>query len=133
MMLGNQLLPALSKLNTAFGGDPSPVQEHATQFELGKKLGPALGGVLKPSAPELGNLLEAYVATVPPAFQEAIRAIIHYALTAKPRALITFAWAPAYDFELNIWEIVEPAPASPGITILLKSRYPDHAERFAAK
>ena len=131
MMLGNALLPVLGELNAAFGGQhPSvgAVQGHA--FAPGTSLGKSLASVLGGSQPQLNAMLEAYVATMPGGFQESLRAIIHYALTSTPQVMLTFAWAPAYDFELTIWEIVEPPPAQSGITILLRGRYPDHADRY---
>jgi hypothetical protein len=131
MMLGNPLLPVLAELNAAFGGQtPSVGAVQSKAFAPGTSLGASLASVLEHADPQLNAMLEAYVATMPGGFRETLRAIIHYALTHKPQVLLTFAWAPAYDFELTIWEIVEPPPAHSGMTILLKGRYPDHADRF---
>lgn len=68
--------------------------------------------------PKLTAAFQAYLDRLPGSFSDAIRGVIHYALTQRPPKPITFAWAPSYDYELNIWE-----PAC-GITVLLKSRYP---------
>jgi hypothetical protein len=131
MMLGNALLPVLGHLNAAFGGpQPSVGAVHSHHFAPGTSVGTSLASVLGGSQTQLNAMLEAYVATMPGGFQESLRAIIHYALTSTPQVMLTFAWAPAYDFELTIWEIVEPPPEQSGITVLLKGRYPDHAARF---
>ncbi len=133
MMFGLQLLPVLGELNAAFGGKhPTVSAEHRKAFGPGEDLGQALLGVMNPAHKELNGLLHAYVSMMPRGFQESLRAIIHYALSSDPRVLLNFSWAPAYDFEMTIWEMVEPAPAHTGMTILLKGRYPDEGTRFAA-
>ena len=60
-----------------------------------------------------------------PPMQEAIRAVIFDALGTKPPTPITFAWAPGYDFEVSIWQAPDTRTSRGGITILIKSRYPD--------
>jgi hypothetical protein len=133
MMFGLQLLPVLGELNAAFGGkNPTVSAENFKAFSPGADLGPALLGVLNPKHEELNGLLTAYVAMMPRGFQESLRAILYYALSSEPRVLLNFSWAPAYDFEMTIWEMTEPAPAHSGMTILLKGRYPDEGTRFAA-
>jgi hypothetical protein len=133
MMFGLQLLPVLGELNAAFGGQhPTVSTEHFKAFSPGAELGPALLGVLDPKHQELNGLLNAYVSMMPRGFQESLRAILYYALSSEPRVLLTFSWAPAYDFEMTIWEMTEPPPAHTGMTILLKGRYPDEGTRFAA-
>jgi hypothetical protein len=132
MMFANrQILPVLGELNAAFGGKtPLMNADHSPAFASGQPLGPALANVLQDE--ELKYLLNAYIGMLPGSFQESLRSIIHYALSQDPQVLLNFAWAPGYDFEMSIWEMVEPAPAQNGITILLKGRYPDHDSRFAA-
>jgi hypothetical protein len=133
MMHGNPLLPILGELNGAFGGvKPRVSPDQAEAFAPGASLGPALADVMHGADKELRNLLAAYIETIPGSFQASLLSIIHYALTSRPRVLLNFSWAPAYDFELTIWEIVEPQPANSGISILLKGRYPDDSARFAA-
>lgn len=133
MMFGLQLLPVLGELNRAFGGkNPAVSTEHFKAFGPGQELGPALLRVLDPKNEELNGLLNAYVSMMPRGFQESLRAILYYALSSEPRVLLNFSWAPAYDFEMTIWEMPEPAPAHTGMTILLKGRYPDEGTRFAA-
>lgn len=132
MMIEEEIFPVLGELNAAFGGArPSVGPEHAHRFAPGQALGPALELALAHRGQErLSQLLTMFVGAMPGALQETLRATLHYALTQTPRSLINFAWAPSYDFELNIWEAVEPKPHPSGITIVLKSRYPDHKQRF---
>jgi hypothetical protein len=133
MMFGLQLLPVLGELNAAFGGKhPTVSTESFKAFSPGEELGPALVSVMNSKHEELNGLLQAYVAMMPRGFQESLRAIVYYALSSEPRVLLNFSWAPAYDFEMTIWEMPEPAPAHTGMTILLKGRYPDEGTRFAA-
>jgi hypothetical protein len=55
---------------------------------------------------------------------EAQRAVVHRNLQREEPYGMTFAWAPAYDYEVNVWES-PPTDATPGwITVLIKSRYP---------
>lgn len=132
MMKKKQLLPVLGALNAAFGGmHPSVTAREAERFGPGASLGPALAGVL-PRHPELNELLEAFVATIPLGMQRSLLSIIHHALTSERQVLLNFAWAPAYDFELTIWETVEPEPAHSGISVLLRSRYPDDPSPLTA-
>lgn len=133
MMFGLQLLPVLGELNCAFGGkNPTVSAANFKAFSPGQELGPALVSVMNSKHEELNGLLQAYVAMMPRGFQESLRAIVYYALSSEPRVLLNFSWAPAYDFEMTIWEMPEPAPAHTGMTILLKGRYPDEGTRFAA-
>jgi hypothetical protein len=131
MMFGNPLLPVLGKLNAAFGGaSPTVGHEELARFAPGEELGPALASILGGDDGDLNALLAAYVGTMPPSFREALRAVIYSALDRSTQALLNFSWAPAYDFELTIWEIVEPPPHASGVHILIRGRYPDHDERF---
>jgi hypothetical protein len=66
-----------------------------------------------------------FIDSWPPALQETIRAAIYSALTRKPRIPVTFSWAPGYDFEVSIWEAAGTQRTMGGITIHLRSRYPD--------
>ncbi len=132
VMFGQQVLPVLGELNAAFGGvQPTVTAEHCGAFEPGQCLGPALASVLHPSLGELTGLLAAYVGAMPPAIQETLRSVIHYALTSSPQVLLNFSWTPGYEFEVTICEIVEPAPMQSGVSILLKSRYPNEIAALA--
>jgi hypothetical protein len=63
--------------------------------------------------------------------REALRAIIYQALGTTPPTQITFSWAPAYDYELTIWDAPNTRRTRGGITVLLKSRYPDDKHPLA--
>jgi hypothetical protein len=133
MMFGKQVLPVLGELNSGFGGKkPKVGKERRKDFEPDKHLGKALAGVMDPANQELNELLSGYISMMPRSQQEALRAIIYYALSSEPQVLLNFSWAPGYDFEMTIHEMVEPAPFQSGVSIALKGRYPDHDTRFAA-
>ena len=67
----------------------------------------------------------AYMRTWPDSLKMAIRAVVYSALNREPRLPVTFAWAPGYDFELTVTEARGTAQSIGGITILIRSRYPD--------
>ena len=66
----------------------------------------------------------AYIRTWPPAILSSASAAIRSALRRTPRMPITFAWAPAYDYEITIWESAGITGSRAEMTILFKSRYP---------
>ncbi len=133
MMFKNPLLPILGELNAAFGGtSPTIGPGQRAHFAPGQKLGPALASSLNPEKDNLNQLLAAYIEMMPGGFQETLRSVIHYALGPDPQVLLNFSWAPSYDFELTMWEIVEPPEHNSAIHLLLKGRYPDHDVRFPA-
>ena len=68
---------------------------------------------------------KAYFAHMPGAIHESLRSVIHHALSTNPPTQITFAWAPAYDWELTVWQAPDTRHTKGGITLLIKSRYPD--------
>ena len=68
--------------------------------------------------------LASYLDELPIGIHEAIRAVIHSALTRKERQPMTFAWAPGYDYELSVWDVSATRETRGGITVLLRSRYP---------
>ena len=82
--------------------------------------------------PALQRAFKAFFDKTPSSMKEAIRAVIHNALTANPPTPVTFAWAPAYDYELTIWQSHDTATTRGGITVLMKSRYPADAHPQAA-
>lgn len=65
-----------------------------------------------------------YLRSWPDGLKEALRATIISALSRSPRVPLMFSWAPAYDYELNVWEELGTDGDPGGITILLRSRYP---------
>jgi hypothetical protein len=64
------------------------------------------------------------IAAVPAGMQEMLRALIRHNLQRKRPLSITWAWAPGYDYELNVWECPGTAVSPGGITVLLRTRYP---------
>ena len=98
--------------------------ERASEFEPGRTLNLDFlihgNDKLKEAAAE-------YVRQMPGAIQEGLRSVIYHALKATPPRSVIFAWAPAYDYELNVWD----APC--GITVLYKSRYPADERPTAAE
>ena len=109
----------LSRLNTAFG-EPNvdTLRDRADLFLPGKRLSAAAW--LR------------YLDSLPPGIHEGLRSVTHSALTTQPRPVaITFAWAPAYDFELTVWQAPDTKSSRGGITVLLRSRYPDDKHPLA--
>jgi hypothetical protein len=64
--------------------------------------------------------------SIPDGMQAAIKALIVQNLSREPdeRWEMTFAWAPGYDFELNVWEAPRTVVSRAGITVMLRTRYP---------
>lgn len=75
--------------------------------------------------PELLNSWAMFLDTMPVAIQETIRAVAYAALSADPPVEVTFAWAPSYDFEVTVWQAPDTNTTKGGITLLVRSRYPD--------
>lgn len=125
-------MPALqaivSDLNAAFA-EPnlSKLRDHADLFLPGKRLSAAaLALKLVLPEPRARRAWLRYLDGFPPGIHEALRSVIYSALTTRPRPVaITFAWAPAYDFELTIWQAPDTKSTRGGITVLIRSRYPD--------
>jgi hypothetical protein len=72
-----------------------------------------------------------FLDSMPRGIEEALRSVMFYALSTSPPTEITFAWAPAYDFELGIWHAPDTAKTKGGITILIRTRYPDDRHPLA--
>ncbi|HEY8614889.1 hypothetical protein [Phenylobacterium sp.] len=82
-------------------------------------------GFLMASQPRLVTAWQAYLREMPLGIRTGLRAIIHHALSTEPPTQVTFAWAPGYDWEMNVWQAPDTQTTKGGITVLLKSRYPD--------
>jgi hypothetical protein len=120
----------LGHLNVAFGRDNiHTLVPKRDAFAHGKTLGS--GGVVVNDKMALRGDWVKYLQQVPSTMQEAIRAIIHQALGTTPPTQITFAWAPGYDYELCVWQAPDTRTSRGGITVLIKSRYPDDAHPLA--
>lgn len=74
----------------------------------------------------------AFLSTWPAGLQEALRATLYSALTTAPRLPVTLAWAPGYDYEMNLFQAAGTAQSIGGTTVTLRSRYPGDAAPPAA-
>jgi hypothetical protein len=109
------LVAFVADLNVKFHA--SQIANTAKQREAFAPGRPLDLGVLADGDRTKQRVLALQAKALPPMIQEALRSVIYHALgEATPRP-ITFAWAPAYDYELSIFD----APC--GTTVLLKSRY----------
>jgi hypothetical protein len=80
---------------------------------------------LEEASTPLHRAWNSYVAKLPGSFTEALRSVIRYALSTSPPTPINFSWAPGYDYELSLWQAPDTNLTRGGITVLLRSRYPD--------
>jgi hypothetical protein len=113
----------LRKLNRYFddeGVDDLRAEDFAPSMTLD------LGFLVDEDDPELRDAIAAYVAGIPPTIRDGLRGVMYRALTAMPRRTIVFALAPAYDYELTIWDM------ACGITVLYRGRYPGDDPAAAA-
>lgn len=74
---------------------------------------------------ELSDAALRYIATWPTALQRTVQTVIWEDLTRPGRVPITFAWTPGYDFSVQVVDVLDTKETHGGITVLLKSRYPD--------
>jgi hypothetical protein len=117
------LQTVLGQLNSAFGREGiQKLAEKKEAFAPGK---PLAASVVVHSKMALHEDWTKYLNSIPLSLQEALRSIIYHALSTKPPTQITFAWAPGYDYELTIWHAPDTRATKGGITVLIKSRYPD--------
>ena len=113
----------LGTLNTAFSRESvSKLVEQREAFCPGKPLGP---GIVVHSKMALHGDWVKYLNQIPGAIQETIRSVIYYSLGTSPPTHVTFAWAPGYDYEVTVWQAPDTRTSRGGITVLIKSRYPD--------
>lgn len=133
VMKGKQILPLLGELNTAFSTHRiQDTSQQSGHFAPGKPLPSAIANLVAKQGTQYHDTVKAYVAMWPAALQETIRTNIYYALTTTPPILMNFSWTPGYDFEVAVWHVDEPPPAASGITVQLKSRFPDDPHPMAA-
>ena len=106
----------LDHLDRKFNSDHiKETAEQAGVFAPGKPLD--AGFLVKADTPHF-KTFQGYLDKLPGSIRETLRGVMYYSLTSKPAVPINFAWAPAYDFEVTVWEF------GCGITVLLKTRYP---------
>jgi hypothetical protein len=106
----------VAELNRRF--HPDNIEEFSQNreaFEPGRKLDASV--ILDAEAPGRRRF-QHFLDQFPDAMHDAVRNLIHGALSSTPPVPITFAWAPGYDYEMTIWQ------AECGITVLFKTRYP---------
>jgi hypothetical protein len=88
----------------------------------------APGTSLKVAAERLGILGSkpegTYLDSWPAGLQEAVVGAVRSAITRRQRLPVTFSWAPAYDYEVQIWEAHGAKGSRAAMTILLRSPYP---------
>jgi hypothetical protein len=121
----------LAHLNGAFGKDH--IEELAKRRDAFAPGQPLAAGLIIKKGTRLHALWVEYLSKLPGSFQEAFRATVYYALSTSPPTTITFAWAPGYDYELTMWQAPDTTQTKGGITILLKSRYPDDKHPVASR
>ena len=110
------LVSIIRRLNREFDHDRiEGFAENADAFAPGQSLDV---GALGDNLGYVGTAFQGYLDSLPGGVRETLRSIIYYALKSDPPVPITFAWAPAYDAGVTIWE----APCA--ITVLCQSRYP---------
>ena len=74
------------------------------------------------------NAFTQYLAAFPRGLREMLRALVYENLGRGDAVLpVTFAWAPAYDYEIQAWECPGNLGSLGGITVLIRSRYPSDA------
>jgi hypothetical protein len=136
---------ALSFLNKALG-DPEYLRRDRVNLLNLFRPGQTVNDMVDMTARLLGGALEGGTVTgadptkiaallkgEPPTIIEAQRAVVQRNLEREEPFGMTFAWAPAYDWELNVWES-PPTEISPGwITVLVKSRYPSDQQPVTGK
>ena len=116
----------LGRLNHAFSHENiSSLVEQRELFAPGGDWVANLSGLPEGDVP---SGLTSYLAALPAGLREVLRALIYEDLGRGGNALpVTFAWAPAYDFELQVWECPGTAGSLGGITVMVRSRYPGDA------
>jgi len=60
---------------------------------------------------------------IPESIQHAIVSIMRYAITQRVPAY--FAWSPAYDYAVKVWEARGVEDSPPAITVHIEGPYPD--------
>lgn len=120
---------AVSALNASFG--PEGIRDiDPTPFLAGS--GTSLSEALLATGVGIDRATAAYIEGWPSGIQAAVKAVIADNLMRDGTVPITFAWAPGYDFEVSIWDVLDTTETVGGITMLFKSRYPDDTHPLSA-
>jgi hypothetical protein len=65
-----------------------------------------------------------FIESTPASMQAAILAVVRENLGRDEPKQMMFTWAPAYDWEMNLWESTASNVSAGGITVQMRSRYP---------
>lgn len=112
----------LHELNYKFGRDQ--IQATAGRKDMYAPGEQIVGALIAGDTP-LAPAFKDYFAQMPGAIHETLRSVIHHALSTTPPTHVSFAWAPGYDWEITVWQAPDTRTTKGGITLLIKSRYPD--------
>ncbi|HEY8003754.1 MAG TPA: hypothetical protein VIE16_05965 [Phenylobacterium sp.] len=122
----------VGKLNARLGKDEISNTIAAREaFAPGRPFHVALADMIAEPKTVEHRTFSAFVGRIPAGIQETLRSTIYHALGTSPPTLVTFAWAPSYDYEMTIWQAPDTAETLGGITVLIKSRYPDDRHPLA--
>ncbi|HUO12629.1 MAG TPA: hypothetical protein VMU37_07725 [Caulobacteraceae bacterium] len=122
----------VGRLNEAFGAEKiANLVNNQPRFAQGQNVAEALASIAADPSTALYRVFRDYLRRLPGVHSETVRAAIYYALGTSPPTLITFAWAPSYDWEVTYWEAPNTSETPGGITVLFKSRYPDDKHPLA--
>ena len=66
-----------------------------------------------------------FIGQTPQSLQTAVLAIVRENLGRDEPKQMMFTWAPGYDWELRLWESTSSSISAGGITVQVRSRYPD--------
>ncbi len=69
--------------------------------------------------------LTAYLAVMPSAVKEVIRATLYHALTSSPASPVLFAWRPAYYFLVSVAQLPATQEREGAIMLTLEGPFPD--------
>ena len=121
----------VSELNSAFSQNQiAQTARLRDEFAPDKPLDVALARlVAQPDTVEY-RAFKTFVGKIPHGLQKVISATLLHSLT-EPYTLVTCAWAPGYDYEVDLWQAPDTPETRGGITILFKSRYPDDRHPIA--
>jgi hypothetical protein len=119
------MLPITSRLNSNFGADGIAALVARRHSFAGASFDTAMASLVDSPGTPLHEVFLGFLRALPPTIHDTYKAVVHSALHGEPPTLITFAWAPGYDYELTQWYVPEPEPEMPGVTLLLRTRYPE--------
>jgi hypothetical protein len=85
----------------------------------------SLGAVAEALGVARNKIERDYLDSWPQSIQAALVVVLQSAVERKPPVPVTIAWAPGYDFEIDVWESKSVKKSIGAITILLRSPYPE--------